>query len=102
MSLSERYWSGQDDLITRTAETASVCTGLSVFVYTAAFFYNNATQDLLLTTERKVRCFVALEIKGIPAISLSEKQMYQKLSPFHAGRYIRPKPDGNNCVCAST
>lgn len=102
MSLSERYWSGQDDLITRTAETASVCTGLSMFVYTVALFYNNATQDLLLPTERKVQCFIALELNGIPAIFLSERQMHQKLSPFHAGRYIRPKPDSNNCICAST
>lgn len=45
---------------------------------------------------------MALEVKGIPAIFLSEKQMHQKLSPSHAGRYIRPKPDSNNCVCAST
>lgn len=45
---------------------------------------------------------MALEVKGIPAIFLPERQMHQKLSPFHAGRYITPKPDSNNCVCSST
>lgn len=55
MSLSVRYWSRQDDLITRTAEAASVCTGFSVFVYTVALFHNNAILNPMLPTEREVK-----------------------------------------------
>lgn len=88
MSLSERYWSRQDDLITRTAEAASVCAGLSVFVYTVALFHNNAILDPVLPTERGAiesekkenfrKIKVLLKILLLTARLTLFKQMHQK------------------------